>query len=241
MIFPAIYTDTEGSVQTEIINDSNENGHNYMSMTIDGIEFQGRSFDDFEILNINNYSKKQLERFTLNRVPYYKQPDKFSAELCNCTLQFDIPVIIIDIKAKKEISKLLSVSLSLGKPASNGGIDYEMANFQMTIENQTYKSQGDVFEDALDILKRELGNNLKFKNCYGCLYSDFSPYGVGFFESLMCFKQQKQAYLDLNKDFSKRAFFEVIENGFIPVQETYCCEEFTIRDMGTGYRRAVKF
>jgi len=57
----------------------------------------------------------------------------------------------------------------------------------------------------------------------------------------MCFKQQKQAYLDLNKDFSKRAFFEVIENGFIPVQETYCCEEFTIRDMGTGYRRAVKF
>jgi hypothetical protein len=86
MIFPTIYIDSEGSVQTEIINHPNRNGLNYMSLIIDGIQFQGSSFDDFELLNINNYSKDQLKRFTLNRIPYYNQPQKLSADLCNCTL-----------------------------------------------------------------------------------------------------------------------------------------------------------
>jgi hypothetical protein len=37
----------------------------------------------------------------------------------------------------------------------------------MTIADKTYKSKGDVFEEALDILRHKIGPTLKFKNCYG--------------------------------------------------------------------------
>ncbi len=233
MEIPVIYTDNSGSVSSELLLIC-KNEWLY-SLTIDGVEFLGQRLDDFDLMDESDYSEEQLKRFTLNRVPFHDS-DKFSADLCNCSLNFEFPLTIIEVATQKELTTTLTVLLKLGKPASNGGIEEETATFQIKIGLKTYKSEGDLFEDALDILKEKMGENYKFKNCYGCLYSDYSPYGNGFFGSMLCFKEQKSNYLKVSKNFSKKDFFDLMEKGTNNVPETYCCNDFYIRKRGTGYR-----
>jgi len=149
-----VYTDPTGSIETEICNDFQENGNNtgYLTMLLDGVSFKSYSLDDFELQNKENYTPEQLQRFTFN--PPIQDKNQ-SLSLCNCSLQFDIPSILIDLNQKKEIQTLLSVNLQLGMPTPNGGLDFEEADFQITINDQTYKSTGGVFEDGLDSLKKK--------------------------------------------------------------------------------------
>lgn len=220
------YTDQSGSIKTTITNTFQEGESGQLFMNLDGVHFEGCSFDDFELVNPSSYSPEQLQRFTLN--PSFQ-------ELCNCTLEFVIPTVIIN-KKQEEILCDLVVCLQLGKPSANGGIDAEMATFKLLVDNKTYEGQGGFFEMGLDAIKKGLDDDYKIKTCYGCQYADYSPYGQGFFGSMMCFKKQQQAYLELSNNFSKDDYFEVIDNGYILVQETYCCNQFEPRTKGMGYR-----
>jgi hypothetical protein len=156
--------------------------------------------------------------------------------LCNCKLDVTIPVIVIIKSTLEELATLLNFSLELGIPSKNGGIDYESAIFSLPLEQEYFQQEGDDFEVGLDGLKKAIGATYHFKNCYGCLYADYSPYGLGFFSSLLCFKKQKEAYLALSANFNKSDYFKVMDQDFGQVQETYCCASFEIRLSGTGYR-----
>jgi hypothetical protein len=229
------YIDSKGSVSTQIRNFPSEDGTSYLLMEIEGILFRGSSFDDFEVLDYGTYSAKQLERFTFNKyIGYYSKKDIY--DLCNCKLEVSIPIIIIKKSNQEELETVLNFSLELGAPSANGGIDSESAVFSLHLEQEYFQQEGDDFEMGLDGLKKTIATTHHFKNCYGCLYADYSPYGLGFFNSLMCFKQQKEAYLTLSANFNKSDYFELIDRGFGLVQETYCCESFEERAPQTGYR-----
>lgn len=227
------YTDSTGSILTEIHNQPSEEDRSAMFMELNGLIFEGSSFDDFELIS-ESYSESQVNRFPLRKIKY-RNSDNESYELCDYSLEFDIPTILIDSEQNKEEDNILKVLLELGKPTTNGGLDHQMATFQITINQTTYSNTGGYFEDGLDALKEKIAP-YKFKNCFGCLYADYSPYGQGFFGDMMCFKNQKEAYLLLNEGFSKEKFFDIIDDGFIFVQETYCCEDFELRSDGSGYR-----
>ncbi|NJO92758.1 MAG: hypothetical protein HC831_30165 [Chloroflexia bacterium] len=230
--FPTIYKDKFGQVKTKIENRFDEETSYSLSLTINGVQFRGSSFDDFELVHPENYSEESLNRFTFNKVKIWNS-DKYVFELCNCELHFQIPVKIIDIKNNTEIDTEIFIELSLGNPAKNGGIDFENAKFNITLNNENYISEGDVFEDALVELQNQFKGKYHFKNCFGCLYSDYSPYGNGFFGDLLCFRNCKSEYLRAN---SKSLLIDLIENQGVAVQETWCCKEFKERKMNTGYR-----
>lgn len=229
------YSDSIGSIQTEIKNYPSEDGSSYLLLNIDGVLFKGSSFDDFEVVDYNTYSAKQLERFTFNKYPAY-QAQTVTYDLCNCKLDISIPIIIIRKSNQEELATLLHFSLELGAPQKNNSIDYESAIFSLHLEQVYFQHEAEDFEGGLDGLKNKISFDYHFKNCYGCLYADYSPYGLGFFNSLMCFKQQKEAYIKLSANFSKSSYFDLIDKGFGLVQETYSCNSFEIRPPKTGYR-----
>lgn len=226
------YTDKKGSVNTIILNKFNEDSNFCLFLEINGVNFQGSSFDDFEIIDKENYSSAQLKRFTLNKLNYHNSED-FVLELCNCTLEILIPVQIIEINNNKVLQIELKMELKLGKPKENGGIDFEHAIFCLRIENEQFKSEDDMIETGLENLQNQFESKYAFKNCFGCLYSDYSPYGNEFFGSMQCFREKKEAYLNAN---NKMDYISLADEGFIVVQETYLCDEFKQRIKNTGYR-----
>lgn len=230
--YPTVYKDTQGELLTVIENNFNKKTPFPLSMKLNGVQFQGFSFDDFELVNPENYPEEVLSRFTLNKLRVWKS-DKSIFELCNCILSFQIPIVLIDIQDNTTTHNKISIELQLGKPSKNGGIDYENAIFKIVVNNENYISEGDVFEDALVELQNQFKGNYHFKNCFGCLYSDYSPYGNGFFGNLFCFKNTKKEYLAI-KD--KHDLIDLMENQTLMVQETHYCHEFEKRITNTGYR-----
>lgn len=234
-IMKTTYSDSTGSVFTTIQNFPSEDGSSYLLMEIEGVLFRGSSFDDFEVVNYETYSVEQLQRFTFNKyVGYQSKADTY--DLCNCRLDVVIPVIIIRKQYQEELETSLNVSLELGAPSANNCIDYESAVFSLHLDQEYFQHEGEDFEVGLEGLKKAIGTTHHFKNCFGCFYADYSPFGLGFFNSLMCFKQQKEAYKTLSNNFSKSDYFELIEKGYDLVQETYSCDSFEIRPPQTGYR-----
>jgi len=226
------YTDNTGSVQTKIVNEFNEESNFCLFLDVNGVQFQGSSFDDFELIERKNYSPTQLQRFTLNKIKYHKSED-FEFELCNCTLEVLIPVQVIEINSNKALQIEFKMELKLGKPKSNGGIDFENAIFSLSINNTQFKSKADMMEEGLENLQKQFDGKYAFKNCFGCLYSDYSPYGNGFFGSMQCFRDKKEDYLKAN---DKMDYITLADEGFMAVQETYLCDDFKPRKKNTGYR-----
>lgn len=86
------------------------------------------------------------------------------------------------------------------------------------------------FECLLDDLARRLPPSVYLKNCYNCLYSDYSPFGKSGFGDMQCHRNEKAAYLAVK---TKRDYFEM--RNAIRVQETFLCPEWEKRIKGTGY------
>ena len=230
--YPTRYKDQAGEINTEIKNRFDEETQLPLYLSLNGILFQGSSFDDFELINTGNYTTEKLNRFTLNKVKIWKS-EEFVLELCNCELNFAIPTLLINNQENTTTNTSLKINLKLGKPASNGGIDFENATFEIEIEESKFISEGDVFEDAMIELQNQFADKYHFKNCFGCLYSDYSPYGNGFFGGMICLRNYKEEYLKTN---SKSELLNLMEKEIIIVQETYCCPEFEKRLKNTGYR-----
>ena len=230
--YPAIYTDKTGRVITSIHNVFAEKGKECLEMVVDGIPFIGSSFDSFELKFPEKYTSEQLKRFTFNKIPI-QGINEFVWELSNCRINFHIPQIVINTEKEMEQLADLHVIVNLGKPSANGGIGKLKAQFIFSVDKDKFESESDNFDVAFAQIQKEMLPTYWLKNCYGCHYSDYSPAGNGFFGDLMCFRNNKAAYLTAAK---KEDFFKLALEGFIAVQETYCCSQFAHREKGTGYR-----
>jgi hypothetical protein len=213
--YPGTYADKHGLEIIAVRNDGET-----LRTEVRGVQFVG---DDFDALTpVAETPRTRLASFTLNR-----------GALCACRLSVEIQIPLVLHSAEVEGS--LCVELELGSPAPNGGIDREVLRLEVAYAGSRIASSGlsGWFEDELLDLRHRLPTGVSIKACFNCLYSDYSPYGHGLFGGMLCFRNIKAEYLRVK---SKHDFWAVHGREDRQVQETYLCQEFTLRVPGTGYR-----
>lgn len=214
-VYPAKYIDKNGEYKTTIRNDGK-----ILQMNVRAVEFYGNSFDDFE-------SKEKLTEDKMKLFSF----DKFNC-LCDCTIKCEIPIQIISSQFVIEANLLMK--LVLGKANQKGWMDKENLSLKLKYgEEFQSKGKSGWFEDELLDIEKQLPDEHKLKNCFGCAFSDYSVYGHGFFGDMLCFRNIKDEY---KKVFDKQAFMKIMDKAERTVQETYLCPEFEVRKAGTGYR-----
>lgn len=214
-IYNGMYIDKNGQNTLEIKNDGSS-----LIATIRGVSFAGTDFDDLS--PAPNTNAEKLFAFTLS-----------DNSLCACEFQFAMPLPMID-QGEKTAAEL-HVSLTLGSPKFNGGIDSETLHLTLHYLDHKFNSSGTsgLFECELLNIQKQLPHGVYLHACINCQYSDYSPYGNGLFWTMLCFRNIKQEYLPVT---SKQEYWAVHGRQERQVQETFLCHEFIRRRPGTGYR-----
>lgn len=220
MYYPTVYTDEIGSERTVIYN----NGKT-LALHLRKVRFIGYEFDSLE--PVENISKENLTKFTL-----------FHNFLCDCTIECIIP-LIISRDIDEDTFGTLKMRLVLGKPDDRNALDKEDLYLSLFHKGKSYETEANLgdFENGLLSLNECLPKPLYIKSCITCQYSDYSPYGMGMFGTLACFREIKEKYLELGKDGDiKREVLCLWDQMTEYVQEIHLCEEYDKRIPGTGYR-----
>jgi hypothetical protein len=233
-IYKGLYKDSLGTLEIEI-----ENDFNTLTTVIDGVVFTGSEFDDLSVDDKSKYTDKQLARFTFLRIPIYKT-DRFSETLCNCLFEIVAPQVIIDRLNNIQFNSDLKIEISLGNVKINKpeegiefkNIEYENVKLSLEIAGKVYTGTSDYFESSFDKIRDQISDKYQLKNCHGCMYGDYSVYGQGSFGTMLCFRNQKEAY---SKVTNKEEYME-LDAPYRHVQEIYCCDQYEIRKKGAGYR-----
>ena len=188
------YTDNFGKTDIIIYNDFKT-----LSLKIDDVEFKGSEFTALEIVDKKSYSTKQLERFTLYSTKIYGTND-FVEEICNCIFDITLPQLIIDLQTQEQFLTDLNLRYVIGNErlkSSGGGIEFVKIYLTTKISDKVFESQGNLFETIFETIQNQFDGKYKFKNCFGCLYFDYSVYGQSALGSMLCFVNQKDKYLEV--------------------------------------------
>lgn len=220
----AIFKDKFGANRIMIHNDFKE-----LSFELRGAKFKGSSLDDFELLNLEQHSKKELQQFSFNKFTG-KTGDLY--ELCGYELQFCIPTVIFDVQESTYLQSAIKVTVKTGSPAKNGEIDFVEIDLNLKIKEQVFEGKSDFFEVVANQIEKQFKGKYRFKNCFGCNYSDYSVYGQGLFASMLCFTNQKNTYSKVKN----KSEYMSLNSEKRSVQETFVCEEFAFRKENIGYR-----
>ncbi len=232
--YPATYRDARETIECAILNRFDGTDVECLDLELAGVRFRGMSFDDFCVVGPERYSQEQLARFTLN--PPIADASDGDHALCDCELTWTMPVELVGPVASSPMSVDLELSLTLGAPAANGSILSETCEFACVVDGQRFVAQADLFEDGLLALQRQFAGRYRFRNCFGCQFADYSPYGNGLFGTMQCHQRHRQAYLNVG---SKSEYFALPMESTIQTQETYRCGEFEVRRGDVGYRGSV--
>ena len=226
MKYQTIYRDDHGIVHTWIENDFNE-----LSIEIEGVQFKGTEFSNLAIVDQHGYSESQLQRFTLHQTKILGS-GCIEETLCNCCFELVVPQTMILLPEMRTFSVDVKVIYSLGNVRANGALEFENINISVILDNTLFEASGDYFETVLDSLTRQFEGGYQFKNCYGCMFGDYSAYGQSSFGTMQCYHAQKEAYLRI-KD--KSDYLALCQHNPL-VQEIDCCDRYEIREKGGGYR-----
>ncbi len=218
IVYPAQYHDAQGDEQTQIENDGKR-----LRLVVRGVEFLGADFDMLE--PTLDPTDSRLASFTLN-----------NGEMCACRLEWVMPLSVVI--GNDVIPGDLRAQLELGQPRPGGNrrIDRETLRLCFTYSDASFRSNGassGYFEDELRDIQNALPPGVYLRACISCAFSDYSPAGNGLFGDLMCFRDNKSAYLQVK---GKSDLFALWDTMTEFVQETYVCLEFERRRPGAGYR-----
>ncbi|WP_282628406.1 DUF6304 family protein [Empedobacter sedimenti] len=226
--YKGTFTDKNGTRNIEILNDFED-----FSVMIDGFQFSGYDLDGLALVDESS-EEKALDHFDLRKIsihysdPSTEQSRSYALELYNYQLKLQIPQIIIEVSTKKEFEIMMDFQLELRER-------FEEAIISFQTNGEHFEAKSSLLEMVLDDLQYQFKGRYRFKNCYGCLYGDYSVYGQGFMGSILCFKNQKEAYVSTqNKDE-----YMQLEMHDSQQQELYCCDEYEIRDKSVGCRGTV--
>jgi len=224
--YKGTYTDDSGTIDIVVANDFST-----LSCEIDGIQFSGGQFSDFE--TNNKYTAEELGRFTFCEIPIYNS-DRSIKILCNCAFTIIIPQLIIDKSSNTTFDVVLKLEYSLGKPRGlpGEGIEHEYIKASFIIAGQNFEGTGDYVEDVFDKISKQFNDKYQFKNCYGCMFGDYSVYGQSGFGAMLCYVLQREEYLKVKT----KKEFAILSGEVSQVQETFLCERYEPRKPGTGYR-----
>jgi hypothetical protein len=219
--YKGTYQDKFGTEEISIINDFKD-----ISFKLGEFNFVSRNFDDFELDGYDNFTPEQLKRFTFKPIDIYQSYKKVN-ELKDFTLAFAIPVSVLNLKTKRTIKSDLFIKLDINT------VDNDTKIFLKIIYNgKEFSATSSLFEGAADQINKQIEGEFVIKNCFWCLYSDYSVYGQGLAGSMLCFLKYKDKYLKV-KD--KDEYME-LPNDIPSIQEIYYCDSFEPRKPGTGYR-----
>jgi hypothetical protein len=223
------YTDNFGTTDIVI-----ENDFDYLYTEIDGVKFLGSEFSDLFIVDKGNYTKEQLKRFTLSSITILNK-NIIEEALCNCSFKIVVPQLMIHKINGLAFYSDLKIEYFLGnvRPKPRGGLDEEKVNLSIIIEEKEYLGTSDYMEGAFDQIRVEFKEKYQFKNCYGCMFGDYSVYGQSSFGTMLCFVSVKEKYKAVGH---KQDYMELPTEEVNNVQEIYCCDQYEIRKDGAGYR-----
>ncbi len=228
MTYKGTYTDKFGIQKIEIFNDFKN-----LSLKIDNVKFAGSEFSDLTVVNLSEYSENQLSRFEFLSIPIEGISKKLLT-LCDCSFNITIQQTIINLQDKSTFDANLIVNYTLGKPRkNNNGLDFEQVKLSLIINEIEYKGKADFFEIAFDQIQKQFKKNYHFKNCYGCMFGDYSIYGQSSFGTMQCFVNQKERYLQVK---TKKDYLMKLDNNYQQVQEIFSCPKFEVRKGNIGYR-----
>lgn len=214
-IYNGYYQYKEQKRKIELINDFQS-----LSVCIDDMFFIGEEFSNLEIIGKEGIDNNLI---TL---------DSFNC-LCDCSFHFNIPLIVIN---KKGVDHLVTLCIvyELGKELPNCALDKEFMHLQVEINGALYFVNGSWFEEAFEILEGQFSGEYYLKNCFGCMFGDYSVYGNSSFGTLYCFRNAKTEYLDCK---SKEDYIKLWDSRQpIRMQEIDLCDQFEVRDNNVGYR-----
>lgn len=199
-----------------------------LSFQMHSVEFKGTEFSGFMLQGKISDELKNKYDFV-----QYTNNGNIIYELCNCAFEVSIPQTIINSKTHEETVIQLKVDYLLGaeRPRPRGGLDKEEISLSFELNGILYSAKSDYFENVLLQVEEQLKGNYHFKNCFGCLYSDYSIYGQSAFGTMMCYVNNKEKYLSAS---SKAEYGDLTE--YVYVQETNLCSRFQKRAKDTGYR-----
>lgn len=232
----AHYSDETHDLDVLIENDFPNNMiQSSLTMVIDGIAFCGMSFDDWEVASKDDI-KIASEKFAIKQWSS-KADDCIYYELRNYRLEVEIPIQIIDIALSKGIQGSIHFDFMQEK-------DY-CSFFHLKIENEIFEcdyANAD-FETALLQICKKIKEKYLLKCCFGCLYSDYSPYGNGNFASMLCFLGVADRYIHVSGKHQNTdetiPIWDVYEHGE-QKQETFLCDGFMPRiNCVGGYRGLI--
>lgn len=222
--YECVFSDVRHDFDGEILNTFRQDEPLWrLELTVDGITFTGRAFDDFAA-DAETYSEQDLEDFTVSlRVNESDEREEHLLE--DYDLLVRIPVTLISA-GQTESSAFLSFDLETGGTSRfRVELDDDRA-FQST-------SAEFFFETQMLSLVEAFQGAFAFKTCFGCVYGDYSPYGADAFGSMLCFRACKSEF---RKAATKDDFIALADKA-LPAQETYLCDAFEPRgDQAIGYR-----
>jgi hypothetical protein len=225
--YKGTYTDSSGTVGIIVSNDF----ENFL-IEIDGVRFEGRGPGDLAIIDKTIYDPSQLKRFSFFSISLF-QSNETREILCNCSFKLALPQLMMDRKDNTIFETDLNIEYILGKELQkSGSLEYENIELQLVIAEKIIKGSGGFIELAFDQIRDKLKDEYQFKNCYGCMFGDYSVFGQNSFGTMLCFANQKDQY---NKVINKDEYMELL----LPdrqVQEIYCCDQYEPRKPGSGYR-----
>ncbi|MCC5945342.1 MAG: hypothetical protein JJT94_10425 [Bernardetiaceae bacterium] len=228
--YKAVYKDNLGEMPMIVDND-----YELLTFTLAGLQFQGKEFSDMVLINRAHCLPEQIKRFTFIETPIYHGINPTQHTLCDCVFEVFIPQTLIELPSMKSTNVKLKLEYALGKPRPKPAIsiEYERIKLSIMLDGKEIDAVADGVDTAFELLSSKIADKYKFKNCYGCMYSDYSPYGNGSFGAMQCFVKQKKAYLNIK---TKNDYFDNLTTDFEIVQEIYKCRKYKIRTKGVGYR-----
>lgn len=223
------YTDDFGTTAIIV-----ENDFENLCTEIDGVKFSGSEFADLFIVDKSNYTSQQLKRFTFFSIPILNK-NIIEEALCSCIFEITIPQLIIDKTTYSEFYSDLKIEYLLGgvRPKPRGGLEDEKIKLSLKIEEKIYTGTSGFIEGAFDQIRNQFEDKYQFKNCYGCMFGDYSVYGQSGFGTMLCFVSEREKYKEVT---NKWEYMELNTDKVTNVQEIYCCDNYEIRKTGAGYR-----
>ena len=185
---------------------------------------------EFECRNL--YGWKPLE--SPNPIPEIFLFDE-SRKLKFATVQYRIPQVLL--RTHKEIPATLTLTFNSNVPQFDPAQPWQI---RLEFENQLVeRTMTELhFESDYRLLEKGFGTVLPLKNCLGCAYSDYSPYGGDSIGTMNCARVCKSEYLKTQSKDDVMDLWEKHIDDIEIVPEIYCCEEFVPRDSSKhiGYR-----
>ena len=219
-IYHGKFSNKTGTYSVAVYND-----YRNFYFQIGAFKFQGFDLDAFELCNPEDFTTTELEQFDLVT---RQVREEVYLDLTQYQLSLQIPQILIDSQTEEEKEVMMELHFELMHQE-----EYALLTFKL--DEKKYEAKHSLMELLLDDIQRQFEGNYRFKNCYGCLYGDYSVYGQGFMGPVLCFRNQKEAYLEVQN----KSDYMKLEKQDNTQQELFCCESYVCRDRVLGYRGTV--